>query len=379
MTPLNSTAAASTKETLYTVLAQVKSNRVVYFTDDPEYVPPVVDDWYFASSYRGALPANMTLRNCWSWRFNGSSFVEAKGERPLTKAQVLLEHNRRALVRILTDKIDALRRPYVVQAALGEDMRRLKLEEAQAYLCDPTSREQYRVLEAVAVARNISLLSAAELVIKQADQTREVLIATERIRERFSLLIAQASSDEELLRLRGELLKDVYPELSSRLGFWSSHTEPRDPAAHLAEHHRVHEITRLKVQLRQRINDMRRSVDAGYVWHTEVLKFKARIAKWVVAPTGETPLGIDVVESYASSRGLTLEVAAKQILADFVNAGNTLSSTERLKDKLLARIESIRTLADIQKIEGELADKIPVLTPAPMTNGNAPGGVRTAR
>lgn len=373
MSKSNSTGVPPTREPLYTILTQVKSARVVYFTDDPDYVPAVVDDWYFVSSYRGTLPSNMTLRNCWSWRFNGSGFVEARGERPVPKSQALLDHNRKALMRILTDKIDVLRKPYVVQAALGNELRNLKLEEALAYLSDPTSREHYSVLEAVAVARNISLLSAAELVKSRADQTRDALIETERIRERFSLLISEASSDDELLRLRAELLKDVYPELSSRLGFISSNTEPRDPAALLTEHHRVHEIARLKVQLRQRINEKRRMLDAGYIGHADVLKFKARIAQWVLTPVGETPVGIDMLEGYASSRGLTLEVAAKHILMEFANAGRALSSTERLKDQMLARIESVRAFVDIKKIEDELADKHPVSNAT--VNGNVIDGV----
>jgi hypothetical protein len=356
MSTPNSTSTAVAAGPLYTILTQVKSARVVYFTDDPAYIPPVDGDWYFASSYRGALPNGMTLRNCWSWRFNGSDFVDAKAEGHVPKAQALLEHNRRALMRILTDKIDELRKPYVAQALLGNELRRLKLDEARAYLSDPTSRERYGVLEAVAVSRNISMLVAAELIIKRAGQMEEMLIATERIRERFSSLIEQATSDKDLLSLRSALLQDVYPELSRKLRFVPPNTEPRDSTAPLADHHRMHEIGRLKAQLRERINKERSKVDSDYLGHTEALKFKAQIARWVLAPTGEAPRGIDLLEGYAQGRGLVLEEAARQIFVELVSAGRVLLNTERMKDRLLADIESIRTLADIQRIETELAD-----------------------
>jgi len=37
------------------VVSQCKSNRVVYFTDDTDYVPPMQGDWYYVkSSHRRA-------------------------------------------------------------------------------------------------------------------------------------------------------------------------------------------------------------------------------------------------------------------------------------------------------------------------------------
>ena len=60
-----------------TIVTQVKSNRVVYFTDDADYLPPTDGDWYYVSSTLGDLPKGMSLRNCWRWRFNGGVFTDA--------------------------------------------------------------------------------------------------------------------------------------------------------------------------------------------------------------------------------------------------------------------------------------------------------------
>ncbi|MDP9651432.1 hypothetical protein [Paraburkholderia caledonica] len=343
-------------EPLFTIVTQVKSTRVVYFTDDPEYGPPVDGDWYFASTFRGALPADMTLRNCWSWRFNGIRFIKAATAVPVPRTQALLEHNRRALMRILTEKIDELRKPYAAQALMGDEMRRLKLDDAHSYFNETTSQQRFDALEAVAVARNISIAAAADLVRKRAEQAKEMLIATERIRERFSLLIAQANRDDELLRLRAALLQDVYPELSRQFKFVPANTQVRDLCAPLAQHHKVHEISRLKVQLRECVNEARARIDSEYLGHAEILKFKAQIARWVLSPTGDVPRGIDLLENYAHARGLALEAGAKRILVEMAEASNTLLHTERVKDRMSASIENIRTEADIQRIQAELAN-----------------------
>ncbi len=49
------------------IVSQVKSHRVVYFTDDPGYTPPTEGDWYYVSPYQGELPQAMSLRNCWGY------------------------------------------------------------------------------------------------------------------------------------------------------------------------------------------------------------------------------------------------------------------------------------------------------------------------
>ncbi|WP_147426627.1 hypothetical protein [Trinickia fusca] len=309
--------------------------------------------------YVGALPETMTLRNCWGWRFDGNRFTEAPADVRAPHAVRLLEHNRRALMRVLVDKVNELRKPYVSEALLGDELRRLKLEDARAYLnaSGPAGSAQdrtYSALQAVAVSRNASLKDTAELICKRAEQTNEVLIATERVRERFALLIAQAKSDGDLLWLRAVLVQEVYPELARQFRFVPDNTEPSDPTARLSEHHLVHEIARLKAQLREEINRQRTEIDAGYLAHTEVLKFKAQIAHWVLAPSGEAPAGVDLLEDQARHSGLTLEAAAKRVLAELARSGAVLSSTERLKDQMLSRIDKVQTLEDVRQLDAEL-------------------------
>lgn len=338
------------------MLTQVKSNRVVYFTDDPAYVPPVQEDWYFASSYTGGLPEALTLRNCWSWRFDGNRFTHAEDDDHVPRSERLLEHNRRALMRILIDKVNALRKPYLSEALLGDELRRQKLEQARAYLDAGESavESSYPVLQTVAVSRNTSLTDAAKLICKRAQQMNDVLIATERIRERFALLIAQAKTDSDLLWLRAVLIQEVHPELARQFRFIPDNTEPGNPTAPLASHHRVHEIARLKAQLREEINRQRAEVDGGYIEHSEILKFKAQIARAVLSGSGEAPGGVDLLEEQARHSGSTLEAIAKKVLAELAASGAILSRTERLKEQMLSRIENIQTLEDVMQLDEAL-------------------------
>jgi hypothetical protein len=342
--------------TSYTILSQVKSARVVYFTDDPDYVPPTDGDWYFASPYVGALPGGMTLRNCWSWRFNGNSFVLADTKAPRSTAERLLDSNRAALMRILVEKIDQIRKPYAASSVLGENIRRLKLEEARAWMHAPTSRPSFAAIEATALARNLSMQAAAELVSLRSTQTDEVLIATERVRERFALLIQNAQSNDELLRLRNVLMQDVYPELSTQLRFPVSNTTPLDPTTPLLEHQAVHEKSRLRAMLRERINEVRVGIDGGYAAQAEIMKFKVQAADWVLTETGARPPGVKLLEEEANARHIPLEETARRVLRESACSVQLLWQTERARAQLDARIDSILTIGEIELVDRMIID-----------------------
>ncbi|GLZ23097.1 hypothetical protein [Burkholderia plantarii] len=339
---------------IYTIVTQVKSTRVIYFTDDSDYVPSADGDWYFASTYRGDLPPSMTLGNCWSWRFNGSDFAEAPPARHPNRAEAMIEHNRRALERILNDKINELRRPYAANCELGDELRQMKADEARAFSEDPSSRAHFGVLEGVALSRGISMAEAADLICKRAEQTRQALLATERMRERFTLLIAQANSEEALLRLRAILIQEIHPELSRKLKFAHPNIEPHQPQKCLTDHHRVHEISRLRARLREHINDVRSKLDDGYLRHDDILSLKIKGAAWVLSPVGDAPAGVGLLKNLADARGITMEAAASRILQEMANTAQILSQTERLKDLIEAQIDRVQTLEDIEQLEGKL-------------------------
>lgn len=336
------------------IVTQVKSHRVVYFTDDPQYQPPMEGDWYYCSPYGGLLPEGITLRNCWGWRFNGGVFSDARGAPAKPAHDTLMESNRNALMKLLREKIDAIREPYLPSCLNGDVVRQIKLHEAQEFQAGIA--KAYPHLQTVATARNISLLEAAQLTVAKAEETKQVLLQSERFREVLAQAILSAQSQAQLLHLRTWLLDQVYPKLSKDFNFHIDNTEPVDLYKTLGETHRQHEIARLKAQLREFINLQRAAIDSDYVQNDEVRKHKARLAQAVLNNGGAAPQGLDItlLESYAQARQLGLAEAAELIVKSMAQSAQVLTRTELLKDRLLARIEAVTTLADVRAVAADL-------------------------
>lgn len=348
-------------KTIWIVVTQVKSNRVVYFTDDVDYEPPTEGGWYYVSSYAGVLPEGMTLRNCWGWCFNGGVFSDAREPAKTSARERLIDNNRRALLRILNEKIDLVREPHAPTSRDGHEVRRLKLAEAQRYLAAPPIANAedagFPLVQAAAVARGISMLEAAALVESKAKQCQAVWHETERFREQLSQAIGQATSEAQLLGLREWLLDKVYPTLTERFRFGVDNTVPANPDAPLSDAHRLHEITRLKVQLREAINRKRAHLASDYVQNDDIRKHKAKLAHAFLANGEARVAGIDfsVLENYASAHQIELTTAANTVLQSAAGAAQVLADTEKTKDELLARIEALHSLRDIHELDAALS------------------------
>jgi hypothetical protein len=349
--------AAATNETVKTwvVVAQVKSYRVVYYTDDPEYQPPIDGDWYFCSQYRGALPKEMTLKNCWGWRFNGGVFTDAREKPGKSTAQLLIDNNRAALHQLLRNKVNAARDPYLPVTVTGEFLRREKLAEADAYLAaatkgtpDADTETTYPLLMGVATSRNISLREAAHLVKNKAAEARAFLVESERTRERYKHEINNAKTDAELVKLREYLMDDVFPNLSARFRFDVANTEPINRDAAMPDHHRVHETTRLKVQLREAINAKRREFQSAYIQDDVVRREKLDQARAFLADKTRAPG--ELLDAFAKSRKLDMAAAADHLVKADTELRGHLAKTEKIKDELFAQIDAAKTMADIDKL-----------------------------
>lgn len=345
----------------YVVISQVKSNQVVYYTDDPDYQPPISGDWYYVSIYEGVLPAGMNLRNCWGWRFNGRSFADARQVKMHSPEESLLAHNRKSLQKILNEKIEVVRHPFMPSCSHGDLARRAKLDEALQYLAQPESmsgrKDSYKLLEAVAIARNCSLAEAARLVVARAEEYERVIAESERFREQMSQAIDAAKDDRALLALRDWLQDGGYPELAARFKFHADTTEPANRNESLGEVHRRHEMSRLKAQLCEVINRERRLNHSDYIGNDEVLRHKVMLAQSLIENGGKRRNNIDysILENYAEARGLSLETACALLVDSFALCRERLMKTERMKDLVMARIDAVTTMNDIDEIEKMIA------------------------
>ncbi|HEX7639894.1 MAG TPA: hypothetical protein VF457_15970 [Burkholderiaceae bacterium] len=338
------------------VVSQVKTYRVIYFTDDPDYRSPTEGDWFFVSHHRGDLPAGMTLKNCWSWRYDGQNFRDAGDPPPEDAPERLLDANRRALRTLLRELVDAARAPWAPSSSLGETLRAAKLAEARACREAGAAGLELPLLRNLAAARAITVADAATLVLDRHQATVEALVESEALRERFSHAIESALTLDELGRLRRELLAQVdghqvaglppvpVPMTSAEL------EEPLDPAS------REIEVARLQAQLRYAVNRLRARIDDGYSQNDGLVKHKAKLAQAVLSNEGRPPAGLDVsmLADIADCRGLSLTDAARLVLGTVTEGENILRRTEREKDRFLARIDAARSLRDFLRVGEEL-------------------------
>ena len=338
------------------VVSQVKSNRVVYFTDDPQYQPVMDGDWYFVSHYLGELPAEMTLRNCWRWRFNGGIFLDAKDPRDEDAPLRLMEANRAALHKLLRERIDEVRRPWAPSCTLGETLRAAKLTQAQRYLAQPAATDPdgctFALLEGVAAARGITMTEAALLVVERATAVQQGLVESEHLRERFAQAIDVALTQEDLLSLRAGIMGDIDPLGAAKFPIAKTAMTPEQWDEVLGDTDRTHEAARLRTQLREAVNTRRMRIHDGYVDSDTLVRHKAKLAQTLLNNEGKIPAGIDfsLLSGFAEARNLKLEDAARLMMGKVSEAEAILRRTERDKDRMLARIDAARTLRDFKTV-----------------------------
>lgn len=344
-----------TKGDDWIIVSQVKSNRVVYFTDDQEYQPPMQGDWCYASPYQGKLPKGMNLRNCWRWRFNGMAFTDAGKPRAADKNATLLAHNRQTLLDLLGERIQALRQPLEPSTPQGHELRERKRAAAEAYVAGQPAAP---ILLAAAAAHNSSLTAMAHRILALAEERDAVLAETEELRETLSVSIRRASEQAELLTLRERIMNELAADrLEPRPDRPAHTTPPPDTEPDLSEAALEEERLRLRLQLRNRINDLRRPWISHYLLDEAITARKAELASAVLRAGGALPAGIDgsLLLSHAAAKGQSLVEAARDVQAELREQRNVLITTEAMKDAVLAKIAAASGGSDLNRINKEIS------------------------
>jgi hypothetical protein len=231
-----------------------------------------------------------------------------------------------------------------------------------ASAADTTEADRaWAYLAQVAQARGCAMEQAAKLIVARAQAQEQMWLETERFREQLTQLIQESQTQTQLLEIREWLLDAVYPELSHQFKYPQSNTEPIDTSAGLTDIARLHEITRLKAQLRETINNQRKHLYTAYVLGEQVWQHKLKQAQQWLSQTASKPdddvsAGFELLHSYAQAKNWNKTEAAQALLDAASAASQTLLDTERSKDQLLARIEGLKTLADVYQLEQELKD-----------------------
>jgi hypothetical protein len=340
------------------IVSQVKTHRVVFFTDDQGFVPAMEGDWYYVSHFLGELPPEMTLKNCFGWRFDGAALRHAGDPPEAGSDAALIKTNRKALHAMLRDAVNDLRKPWAPTCALGETLRAAKLAEANAWLDASAGRAaapEMPLLQGLAAGRNITVAEAATLVVERHRATLAGLLASEALRERFAHAIDSALTPAELAAVRAQLIEHVAGARPSALPRGPHPMSPRELDAPLDAPARALEAARLRAQLRTAVNAQRRRVHDGFDDDDGLLKLKAKAAQSVLNDDAKaSPASMAMLADMAKSRGIGVEDAARLVIGTVTEADRILRSTERHKDRLLARIECALSLREFQQVGHEL-------------------------
>lgn len=165
-------------------------DRVIFFTADEAYRPPY-SSYTWVAYTDDPLPANMTLENCWSYRFRGSKLYYddalSNEERTLSTVELMLVRNKRELKSSASKKLVAPELPTAMIALFN------------GVLSDQATCERYaKILNVTAdEARQRARIS---LELNTADQHNAAFQILE-----FEKKVEQATTLTELEALRTSL------------------------------------------------------------------------------------------------------------------------------------------------------------------------------
>jgi hypothetical protein len=361
------------------IVTQVKSDRVIYFTDDPEYHPPTEGDWFYVTPYQGELPKAMRLVNCWRWRLRANQLIDAGQPTALTPAQTLLHNNQKALKGLLNDKIAALLKPTTREAPLSEQVRSLRLAQAQRVLEHlnhgvAVQDESITLITHAAATRAISVQEMAQRTVTAHQAQLDLLVTAEQLRDTIAYQIEVATTQEQLLALRHQIMNDLAPHTNHNYAISPANTTPAQMnGAQPTPEQLGQEQLRLRIQLRLKINTLRKPFVSDYLLDDVIGKHKAVLAQIVVnhpepqsIAVNQTQLnGQDLMPliSHGAARGQTLLEAAHDVLAERSTSAQALLETEQMKDALLYRIAQAKSFSDIKAIGEHIEHLQIVATP----------------
>jgi hypothetical protein len=342
---------ATEQEKVWIIVSQVKSHRVVYFTDDMSYRPPTQGDWYHVSQHRGSLPAGMTLRNCWGWRYRGLTFIDARDKSAANPTESLLKHNKKALRELLLEKIKSIRQSVSSPSLYGDEIRQMRLHEAKDLLAGQQLQAPSLLTNSAAI-RGISLQEMARRTVAAFERQQHVFIQSEMLQDQLLASIDACIAQEQLMSIRAQIISDIAPEINAKYKIKPEHTTPQKIKQVLTPDEIAHERLRLTAELRLKINALRQPFFSEYLLDDVVMQHKMRMAQAVIAQQGKAPEGQDILllVSHAAARQQTLLQAAHDVLSETNQSVKIIMESEQLKDAFLAKISSAQSHQDFEKL-----------------------------
>lgn len=193
----------------YRLVVDLATDRVVFFTDDPDQ--ELHTDQYTAlAEYEGQLPTGLEQRTSWNWRFRNQRF-ENTVKRPSPVS--LLDQNRKSMLEFVDARVDGklnalVPRPSrVFQHLLTLDAARLTLAQANRSTVRPS-----RFLTLYGLQQGLE----TEDTYKQADHFMQAhneligkVIKLEELRIRFKKEVYAATDSPSLFKVRDAVFEEL--------------------------------------------------------------------------------------------------------------------------------------------------------------------------
>lgn len=185
----------------YKLLVDMHCDRIVYFTSNiAEHT--VIDDNLYICFYDGALPLQpreMTLRNCWAWKWNAQTDTLVYSDADPSLKSTLFDQNKQAAKSVLKNMINKTRKTLVGDYAFGSYIDKKIFEE----LVKPPSERHY--IASIAEVTGKSTEDVYEEYEQKHKKFEDVLFLSEITRAHFERLIDECKTSDELYQIRNNI------------------------------------------------------------------------------------------------------------------------------------------------------------------------------
>jgi hypothetical protein len=181
----------------YKLLVDCHSDRIVFFTDNIDQELTLDDNVYVCYSDK-ELPEDMSLSNCWNWKWNSVEETLFVPEVKVDKKDVF-EHNKESVRFTLKTIINNTRRTLYDDYVMDEHVRLQIFKELRS------PKEQQFYLSSIAEIQNKTLESVVEFYKEEKAKFDDIMFLTEVTKKHFQNLIDLCETPAELYKIRNDI------------------------------------------------------------------------------------------------------------------------------------------------------------------------------
>jgi hypothetical protein len=333
---------------------------LIFFDAQTGRIAHVTEDTSIATQLEGvnligdivsSKPVELSSTNSAAWIYDTNGFTHIGFSHRASNSISLLEFNRQAVIKLLNNKIDAIRKARLDAIPLSQSLRGEWDSESK-----------------IAGSGSIAYFQEESLLINRAAAQNQTVAQT-----RASALRADAQRDTLLISTelrREELLKEIFEAESKQLIMFrerivSEFSLAAMPEVQVVEVHSLNaslhgdalasEKFRLHAVLKQKINQIRKPYISAYHGDDIAQKMLLMAANnFLVVKHQAHADDFKMLISYAAFRSMSIIQAAEKIIKAHKELESMLFDTEQLKDSVSAKIDSASTPEQLNTLANEI-------------------------